>query len=175
MIHPGGGYLREHGASQEEVFDHQALVLRALAERARLWGITLCVENMRCHEDSAESLLALIKAAGDRHLAICLNTGHLHLTENNNQEQFIRKAGDKLKALHITDNDRSGDQHLIPFSGGTADWKAIMGALSGVGYTGTLNIEIPGDSIHCPLPLRDGKLTYVKQTEEYLLSLLKRD
>jgi sugar phosphate isomerase/epimerase len=171
VIHPGGGYLREQGASQTEVFARQAAVLKGLAKKAGLQNLTLCIENMATHEDSAEALLALIKAAGENHLAICLDTGHLNLAEKKDQNHFIIKAGKKLKALHIADNDCSYDQHLIPFSRGTVDWRVIMTSLNKIGYEGTLNFEIPGDSIHCPLELKDEKLKFVKRTGEYLLSL----
>ena len=136
------------------------------------YGITLCVENMANEDSSVESLLSLIEAAGGDHLAICLDTGHLNLAQEKDQEHFITLAGVKLMALHIADNDCSGDQHLIPFARGTVDWSQVMTTLHNIGYKGTLNFEIPGDSINCPLSLRNGKLDYVKQVGEHLLTLM---
>lgn len=63
-----------------------------------------------------------------------------------------RQAGDKLLALHIQDNDGSGeDQHLMPGQG-VADWADFRRALDEVRFEGARTFEVgPGDSLDLTL------------------------
>ena len=82
---------------------------------------------------------------------------------------FIRAAGSRLKALHIADNDTSGDQHLLPFGCGTVDWQDVMRGLREVGYSGLFNFEVPGER-RAPLAVRREKLRYARALSDILLS-----
>ena len=172
VAHPGGWYHRENGKDEETVFNHQIKALQILVEHIGNEGITICIENMAKYENNAESIVKLIESAGCGHLAICLDTGHLNQTENKDQGHFIKTAGDYLKALHITDNEGTWDQHLVPFARGTIEWPLTMKALAENGYTGTINFEVPGDSINCPMEIRLNKLDYIMNVGIYLASLM---
>lgn len=105
--------------------------LRQLSRYVEGTGITLCIENLAsvplCHY--AEQLRALIRDAGGKNLAICLDTGHLHLVNHKGGRQqshreFILGAGTLLQALHITDNSGLQDSHQMPYSARYGiDWK----------------------------------------------------
>ena len=86
------------------------------------------------------------------------------------QEEFILGAGKLLHALHIADNDTSGDQHLMPYGRGTVDWPAVMRGLNAIGYSDCFNYEIPGER-RLPMPVRDAKAEYLKTVTSYLFSL----
>ena len=104
---------------------------------------------------------------GSPDLGICLDTGHLNLTVKGHRN-FILKAGKKLKALHITDNDGTADRHLMPFTRYGIDFLEIVKTLREVGYDGIFNLEIPGEA-GIPMELRDAKLAYIKACYRYLL------
>jgi sugar phosphate isomerase/epimerase len=72
---------------------------------------------------------------------------------------FIRQAGERLKALHIADNLGTNDDHMLPYGKGTLGWSEIMVALREVGYSGLFNYEVPGEN-RCPMPVRLAKLDY---------------
>ena len=145
--------------------------LRALAEYIKDKNITVCLENLgkTSITRNADDLLYLIERIGSDRFGICLDTGHLNLTDKD-QRQFILKAGSKLKALHIADNHGKFDDHLMPFNGGEIDFTEVVKALKEIRYKGIFNLEIPGER-RVPLQLRDAKLRYVKSAYEYLMGM----
>ena len=167
--------LSETNLSREEKIEKNIEKLQILAEYIKNKEITVCLENLRPHspeetelvDRSADDLLYIIERIGSSKFGICLDTGHLNLTDKN-QREFILKAGDKLKALHITDNDGNTDQHLMPFNRGTVDFPEIIKALKEIKYNGIFNLEIPGER-GIPLELRDVKIEYIKAFYQYLM------
>ena len=171
VLHAAGGIE----LSPEARFDRWVRALTALTDHLEGTNMSIALENLRLENTSAEDLLTLIHTVGSNHLGICLDTGHLNLTRSQglvpySQSEFIRKAGDKLIALHIADNDTSRDQHLMPFGNGNVDWKDVMTGLREVNYQGLFNLEIPGERNSCPLALRRAKLQYVHAICREMLS-----
>ena len=78
-------------------------------------------------------------------LGFCYDTGHRNCFEPT--IDLLSLFGDKLVALHLHDNDGTGDQHRIPFEAGI-DWQEQMSKIAETGYTGATTIEcttgIPG-------------------------------
>ena len=171
--------LADTTLSVEEKIERNVEKLKILAEYIAGRGITVCLENLRprwAHQGelidkSAEDLLHIIGLVGSPDLGICLDTGHLNLTVKGHCG-FIRKAGDRLKALHITDNDGVTDQHLMPFNRGSINFPAIVEALREIGYDGIFNLEIPGEA-GIPQELRDAKISYIKAAYGYLVKNAK--
>ncbi len=172
VLHAAGGME----LSAEERFERRAKVLTALTDHLKGTKMRIALENLIREKTpcSAEDLLELIHAVGSDHLGICLDTGHLNLARADggveySQSEFIRRAGDKLIALHIADNDTSRDQHLIPFGLGNVDWKDVMTGLREVNYDGLFNLEVPGER-RASLEMRRVKLEYIHRVCRYLLS-----
>ena len=169
--------LTETNLGREEKIEKNIEKLQILAEYIKNKEITVCLENLRplspeeteLVDRSADDLLYIIERIGSSKFGICLDTGHLNLTDKN-QREFILKAGDKLKALHITDNDGNTDQHLMPFNRGTVDFPEIIKALKEIKYNGIFNLEIPGER-SIPLELRDAKIEYINALYQYLMKM----
>lgn len=157
--------------SRQEKLDKNIEKLRILAEYIQDKDITVCLENLgkTSISQTADDLMYLIDRIGSDRFGICLDTGHLNLTVKD-QREFILKAGEKLKALHIADNHGQLDDHLMPFNGGEIDFTEVVKSLKEIGYQGLFNLEIPGER-RIPLRLRDAKLQYVKAAYAYLMSL----
>ena len=163
--------------SKAERVERNIEKLKELAAYIRDKEITVCLENLRPHvsEDevlvdrNADDLLYIIDRVGSERLGICLDTGHLNLTDKN-QREFILKAGSRLKAIHIADNEGKTDQHLMPFTCGTVDFCEVVKALREVNYSGVFNLEIPGER-KVPLELRGKKLAYIKECYAYLMQI----
>ena len=168
VLHPGGGALRQAEADEREILTRQAAALTALSGHVRGSDFVICLENIVGSAPLAGDLRKIIDAAGGRNLGVCLDTGHLNLADGD-QGRFVREAGGLLKALHLADNDGSGDQHLMPFARGTVRWAELMTALREIGYAGLFNFEIPGEN-RCPLPIRLAKLDYLKAAADFLLT-----
>ena len=164
VLHPGGEEMKKQGASPERILDANVAALRAITGACGS-GMTICLEN--CGQDVPE-LKSLIRAAGGEGLAICLDTGHHNLIKGD-QGKFIREAGPLLAALHLHDNDGSGDQHLLPYGAGKIDWKDVFAALKEVGYRGLYNWEIPGER-RGPVAVRMAKLDYLRAAWPAILS-----
>jgi sugar phosphate isomerase/epimerase len=157
VLHPGGEEMKKQGESPERILEANVTALRAITSHLLGSSMTICLEN--CGQDAPE-LKALIRAADGEGLGICLDTGHHNLIKGN-QGKFIREAGPLLQALHLHDNDGSGDQHLMPYGAGKIDWKDVFSALKEVGYRGLYNWEIPGER-RGPVDVRLAKLDYLR-------------
>ena len=83
--------------------------------------------------------------------------------------EFILAAADKLRALHIADNEGERDQHLMPFTKGKVDFGTVVDALREINYVGLFNLEIPGET-KIPLELRNEKIKYIKACYSYLMT-----
>lgn len=172
VLHAAGGIE----LSPEVRFERWVQALTPLTDHLKGTNMSIALENLRQLNgtNSAEDILTLIGAVGSDHLGVCLDTGHLNLTRSQgivpySQSEFIRKAGKKLIALHIADNDTSRDQHIMPFGTGNVDWKDVMTGLQEVNYQGLFNLEIPGER-NCSLTLRRAKLTYLHAMCREMLS-----
>ena len=143
--------------------------LKIVAEYIKDKDITICLENLgpQYVMTTIDRISYIVDAVGSEKLGICLDTGHLHLN-GRSQREYILKAGNRLRAIHIADNEGQWDQHLMPFTCGKIDFFEVVSALREVGYDGLFNLEIPGEN-HIPLELRNAKLAYIKSCYDYLM------
>lgn len=174
ILHTNGG-LNLTGLERYERWVHYT---RLLAEHVEGTGVTLCVENMYSNPffSTAGQIKQFLKDAGSKNLAICLDTGHLHLCNANDRPKkqshydFITEAGDLLQALHIVDNNGLGDTHQMPYSARTGvDWQEVMRGLRDIDYKGLFNLEILGEC-RAPMPILVAKLAYIRSMCDYMLS-----
>ena len=147
--------------------------LRDLLDYVKGTDMTICLENLFFFDvtPTIDDLMYFIDRIDSKNLGICLDTSHLNLSANPNFEQFIKKAGKHLKALHVSDNDGKGcDQHLIPYGVGKIDFVSLVKNLKAIGYDELYNLEIPGER-HAPLEVLGYKLDYAKKIFEYIDSI----
>ena len=172
MIHISGG----EDLPEDRRIDQQLAVMGQLLDFIQGSDITICLENLRPNPTvaDAEKILWWIRQLGDKHLGICLDTGHLQVarvskkTTTQSHRDFILTAGKYLKATHINGNDGTDDYHLAPFAiKNSVDWREVVTALREIGYQGLFNLEIPGES-GGSLEIRGYKLDYIKKVMEYL-------
>ena len=159
--------------SVEEKYEANISVLTEIAEYLKGTDMVICIENLVEFTYTADELLKIVNAVDSDNIGICLDTGHLNLTLKN-QEEFIKKAGKHLKALHIADNEGNADQHMMPFGRGNVDFCKVMQALKEVKYDGLFNLEIPGER-NCPVEVRRYKIDYIKNVYEYLLKTVEEN
>ena len=162
-------FMQDVEIGYDERRELNIIKLRELCDRISHVDITLCLENLCQHVLSADELLEIIDKVGSDKLGICLDTGHLNIQKKNTQGEFIRKAGKYLKALHVHDNNGSGDQHILPFAKGNINFREIIQALKEINYEGLFNFEIPGE--RRPGALGHAKVAYAREVYNYLMSL----
>jgi sugar phosphate isomerase/epimerase len=166
VIHAGGGPLKAAGADRKLIFERRATAFRALASHIEGSPLTLCIENTP-EAPTLDEILGLIKAVGSPQMAVCLDTGHANI-DRVDQAAFVAGCGPLLRALHVHDNDGTGDQHLMPYGSGSVPWPDVIAALKRISYDGLFCFEIPGET-RCPLPARLAKLDYLKAVMPTLL------
>ncbi len=136
----------EHLAIAKESLDQ-------LAEYAAQYDSVICVEDLprRCLGNCSDELLDIL-SANDK-LRVCFDTNHL-LGED--ILSFIKKVGDKIVTIHVSDYDYIDERHWLPGEG-DIPWYDLYKALLEAGYTGAWMYEI---GPKCPNTiLRDRDLT----------------
>lgn len=88
-----------------------------------------------------ESFNAHLDAVNDEFFVACLDIGHAEMKgSNTTAPEMIKALGNRLKALHIHDNDKIHDSHQIPFSM-KIDFTAVVNALKEINYDGYFTLE----------------------------------
>jgi sugar phosphate isomerase/epimerase len=71
-------------------------------------------------------------------IGICYDSGHGNRRPDG--PGWAMKHADRLLAIHLHDNDGSGDQHRIPFTG-TVDWPRVVEAIAASPYGKWISME----------------------------------
>ena len=152
IIHPSGEPIDEGDRATRLEIAKKSLY--TLAEYARERGAIICVENLprTCIGRDSFDILELLKAHDS--LVACFDTNHL-LEEN--PCEFIRKIGNKIATLHVSDYDFKNERHWLPGEG-MLDWKMILEELKSIGYSGAWLYEI--DLVAPNTIIRPRDLTY---------------
>lgn len=109
--------------------------IRQITEYAKKLDTKVAFENTKI-KGYLEYVLENIK---DDNVGICFDAGHYHV--HFNDEFNFEFFKDRIFAVHLHDNDKSDDLHLMPFDG-TIDWKYVMNKLEECNYTGTITMEL---------------------------------
>ncbi len=120
---------------------------KPLAERAVRLGCLIGVENlpvfpgwsMTFFSSDPDAQIMLIDGLGEGGCGVW-DFGHAYLTDKGGTEP-LKKVGNRIKGLHVHDNDLSSDQHLIPFLG-SIDWHGQIDALKSTGFDGYITLEL---------------------------------
>ncbi len=152
VMHPLHHFVY-HG-HEEEIFEKNMEFYRSLIPYCKEYGIAIGVENMwqvdglrKCivHDTCSrkEEFVRYIDTLDSEYMVACLDVGHvgLPLQDDEAQDVILALGHDRLKALHVHDNDYKGDQHVLPFQG-KMNWQAITAALKQIDYTGDFTYEV---------------------------------
>jgi sugar phosphate isomerase/epimerase len=112
--------------------------LNELADFADLKGAVIAVEDLprTCLGNCADEMLEILEA--NEKLRVCFDTNHLLKDTNGN---FLKKVGDKIVTLHISDYDFVDEKHWLPGEG-KVDWVEILEGLKSLGYEGVWMYEV---------------------------------
>ena len=110
-----------------------------LADEAEKYGAVIAVEDLprTCLGNNSDEILKIL-SFNDK-LRVCFDTNHL-LNENN--VAFIKKVGEKIITLHVSDFDFENERHWL-CGEGDIDWDSLYKALVEVNYTGVWMYEVP--------------------------------
>ena len=178
VLHPGGRGTALTRADEGTLTRNRVAGFTQVAAWVVAAHMRIAVENMadrlgsgtgrrREFGGTIAELHELIDAVGWPGLGICLDTSHANV-QGLDLPAAIAEAGERLIALHVSDNDGSGDQHRTPYNG-KMDWVKIVAALRGIGYDAPFNLEIPGER-GCPLDVVDAKMRAALETVKWLVT-----
>lgn len=92
-------------------------------------NVTFLVENVTYVFPLGHNAIALARhvlAVGSRHVRMCFDSGHAHVTGD--AARNLAACAPAIDYLHIHDNDGLDDKHLMP-GHGTLNWSHFAGAL----------------------------------------------
>ncbi len=108
------------------------LRLCEVAERA---NVDLAFENLR----APEYLYEFLRRVDSPRVGVCFDAGHNHVFCPD--RRICVDFKDRIKAVHLHDNDGTRDAHNLP-GDGTIDWSEIRRELLASSYTGPWSLEI---------------------------------
>jgi len=168
VLHPGGHNWSDD-VDRQKILDIQQESLKQLLAYLAGSATIICLENVLKCGVTIEELLMIMAPFKRDNLGICLDTGHLNIT-GRDFTNFICKAGNDLKALHIADNLGVNDDHMLPYGKGTVPWGSVLSALKEIGYDKVFNFEVPGETA-CPERVKLAKLDYAKNLAELMIKM----
>ena len=87
-----------------------------------------------------EILSALLDEYPADRIGFCFDSGHCNITRRTHYEESEKYAS-RIIAVHLHDNDGSGDLHQNPFTG-SFNWEWLANVLKKSSYTNPLNFEL---------------------------------
>jgi D-psicose/D-tagatose/L-ribulose 3-epimerase len=135
------GVFTGKGATEEE-WKRSIEHLRRVAEYAAGGGVVLAEEVVNrfelYHVNTLDQGIRLVDEVDHPNCRLHLDTFHAHIEEKN-PAAAIRRAGNRIAHVHISENDRG-----VPGTGGVA-WNATFSALRDIGYDEWLTVEAFGN------------------------------
>lgn len=116
-------------ASQFEALRRSLDELMPVLEK---YAVRIAVENM--FSDTFELIGRVMKDYPEKYFGITYDSGHGNIAEGKGMDR-LEPYKNRLQALHLNDNDSSGDQHQPPFYG-TVDWERMVKILAESSYKG---------------------------------------
>lgn len=153
---------------------------RRLADSAGRFDVGIAVENMwgrtpegvRRYTVDPEELYDLLDRIDAENVGACWDTEHGSI-EGIDQGAAIRRLGDRLKALHISDQTSHVNVHILPYLGIT-DWDDILKALAEIGYDHPFTYEIQHYLLRLPLELAPAALRFSRELGSYMVQRLEQ-
>lgn len=119
-------------------FDQLRRSLDELAPLTRQCRVPLALENMP--GDNFRLLRKVLAEYGPDVVGICYDSGHGNIGAREGLDH-LETVKSRLAAVHLHDNDGTGDQHRPPFTG-TVDWPRLTHILAASSYRGCPNLEV---------------------------------
>jgi sugar phosphate isomerase/epimerase len=143
VLHPGGILYGKWDDSQkvptfqfdrnfvEKLIELNVSSVKELAGEAREQGVKIAVENSPLNDPTFLTIadqLRIISMVRRDNVGVCIDVGHANVGMKVKPADVIRQVGSLTWALHLHDNDGTGDQHLPP-GRGNIDWADVVKAL----------------------------------------------
>ena len=177
VVHPV--HHEEYLGHEEERFEQNMKFYRGLLPYAKEYDIKIALENMFQREKKRKILGAdtcsdpkefvrYVDELDDEHFVACLDLGHCGVVGEEAYNAIRILGHDRLKALHVHDNDYTNDMHMLPGIG-KMDWEEIMKALAEIRYDGEFTYEADRFFISMPPAMMPNAVTLMVDMGRYLI------
>jgi sugar phosphate isomerase/epimerase len=130
--------------SRDAMRKMNAEAIELLAQDAAQRGITIMVENLDRNFSGVDDLKVILDDVRDARFH--LDVGHanlrLGLGEPNRTAALLEAFGERLAHVHLSDNRGGAEDLHLPLGAGSIDWKNVVRMLKGVGWDGTVTLEV---------------------------------
>lgn len=109
--------------------------LQEIVDYAETLNVTVAFENTKIKG----YLDYVIDNIHNKNVGICFDSGHYHAHFDDDLD--FAKFKNRIFAVHLHDNDKSDDLHLIPFDG-TLNWESVIKNLKENNYDGPITLEL---------------------------------
>lgn len=106
-------------------------------------GVDVLIETLQNEISSPKRIREFLTLTEVPEVGICYDVGHGHL------EQMPVEL-DRVRAIHLNDNDAARDDHLWPFMG-TIDWPSLAGEFADGSFLGPFILEGADTNLHLAL------------------------
>ncbi len=176
VVHPCNDYTAEENAK----------IYKALEPHARKSGVMIATENMWNWGDWNDPASHAEPAACSDHIdfnkhldllpsdvfCACVDIGHAEMKGLNTSASIMLEAlGERVKAIHLHDNDKHLDFHQIPFSG-RIDFNKVIESLKKINYKGDITLE--SDGTHFEKALIPASMRYMAEVAKYFVNELSK-
>ena len=177
-----GGFETDDSRNEKEAgWERTEQLMEFLAPMAQERKITICIETpiVKKSFGKIREIAASVERFNELYNAdifgFCFDIGHANLA-GIDIESYIMKLGNRLKVIHVHDNDGGGDWHQIPFTSigksGTntpVDWKSVVRGLGKIRFDGVLVFETTPVITAFPKEMRQDVLRFIAQIGDYLV------
>ena len=142
-VHPLMPFGDDSMYKAEEVYSINVRYYSSLANVAQNLGVIICLENLSFQKfpiSRTEDVLKLIDRINHPNVKMCFDTGHAHILGESLSDSIRHIGNEKLKILHVHDNNGVNDDHVHPYDG-TIDWSDVAEGLYDIGYNGVFSLE----------------------------------
>jgi sugar phosphate isomerase/epimerase len=156
---------------------------RDLLPYAKEYGVKIAIENMWRNEPkrkyicpsacgTAKDLARYIDTLDDDTFVACLDLGHCGLVGEEAQDAIRILGHDRLKALHVHDNNYREDTHTLPMMS-MMEWDEICKALADIKYDGDFTFEADAFLRYVPKDFKPTACKFMADTGRYLISKIE--
>jgi len=164
VLHPA----HSDDLSRRDITDRNVAAFRAMVPLCARHSVKIAVEN-GCNDrffSTPDEIVEVLDTIAHPLVVHCFDTSHANW-QGLDIPAAIRQIGHRLAVTHLSDNDGTFDQHLLPYQG-NIDWRGVLGALRDADHQGTLNWELAREN-HSPSDIRDLKLKHLERVVHWLL------
>lgn len=115
--------------------------LARLEEKARELNVVIAIENHYKADVDKSTFTRCFEKFDADYIGFTFDTGHA--SKSGNTDWLLANCIDRLKALHLNDNDGIGDLHWLPYDEkGTVNWEAIAQGIARSPYEDPIQLEV---------------------------------